>query len=230
MWGRRDVNNYITEEMSKRWESRGEIYKYEQRLGKLFCDKFKQKQNHIINMCVTIAPASGWLMYYGKTVDIYNHLQTKMHIFSYMGIGSLLQRNISTLLTLILCSRNIKLLVISPRYFLVSCLSVFAHIVFLYLDRPSHQAWWKSCLFIHTLIRCSHPRKAFHLRVTLSFWVLPLYKMYISTITVLSLCCNDLAVIFFSNCALFEGRNDISWISLLPVWKLKESQFHLSMN
>lgn len=166
-------------------------------------------------MCVTIAPATGWLMYYGKTVDIHNHLQTKTHIFSYMGIGSFLQWDISTLFTLILCSSNIKVLVISPRYFLVSGFSVFAHIVFLYLDCPSHQAWWKLCLFIQTLIRCSHLGKAFHQRVTLSFWVLPLHKMYTSTLTILSQCCNDFAVIFSSNCALYEGRNDISWISLL---------------
>jgi hypothetical protein len=80
-------------------------------------------------MCVTITPATGWLMYYGKKVDTYNNLQTKMHIFSYMGICSLSNKISPPSSPCILWSSSAKWLVISTTRYVVSCLSVFAHAI-----------------------------------------------------------------------------------------------------
>lgn len=134
-------------------------------------------------------------MYFGKTGDTQNHLQTKIHIsVTWESVASPTKSLLIHLLAF--CApANIKWLVISPTHHVVSCLSVFAPTVFYtwiaHLIKPD-ETCYSSKLWSGVLVSV----EAFCTDLIIPCWVLPPCGTYTSTDTLFSLCSNSLSPCF----------------------------------
>lgn len=169
-------------------------------------------------MSATVASVTGWLMYFGKTADTHNHLQTKIHNFSYMylclqnifaffHLHSLLQQHqmACNFPNTLLFHASVSLHILFPVLGLTISLSLMKLVlVFIHpdFDEVSPPLWsLLSTQSSSLLARCYH-------------WIYTTLNIYFHCYTFFTVLQWFVYMFFFSNCEPFEGRNDISWILL----------------